>query len=610
MADAAIGLDRSIDTTGYSPIAGTDRGTADRIPRSPAPPNEANDGSHPDVASLIKYGAMKLELGNDAEAEECFRKALEIGDRTVGPEHPDLMLLLNDLTRIYLRQSAYAAAEPLLLRLLEMKRNKGEDHPEVATVMASLATVRQALGRHESAEHLWRRVLDIRERTLAPNHFAIATALEHFGESCAARGKIREALAAFQRAHTIRERTLGSDHSSLRSSRERIADLQLQASDDSLDPNGGAGTTSSPERYRLLSGEPLSLAAPVAAALTRERSPALITRKSTVVIPGPFSDSAGNENASVVDEVPANDAAALQRVAAPYRDALESIREEVETPYESASLSERAGAILAPVLAFLGRRQVVAGIVVLVIASLLIAVATDARGWGEINQTTALGAALPTHESPPMAGALTASAVPARLATDDPISAAGSAPVNAAPKAAAQHPRVTEERSAPKKVTEQKSDSRKLAIPTLSAGMTSRLDSVASRAASASSQAADPLSFQPAPSSLGTLRTNFASGDQSSPQRARLIGELPTPRVPFQIADIEGEVRVRFNVDVEGRPVMSTLSVVASPDPLLTAAVRKVISGIRFEPARTGGPDSKPVDDLVQIGFRFARQNR
>src|SRR5450756_1108520 len=121
----------------------------------------------------------------------------------------DLMLLLNDLTRIYLRQSAYAAAEPLLLRLLEMTRNKGEDHPEVATVMASLATVRQALGRHESAEHLWRRVLDIRERTLAPNHFAIATALEHFGESCAARGKIREALAAFQRAHTIRERTLG-----------------------------------------------------------------------------------------------------------------------------------------------------------------------------------------------------------------------------------------------------------------------------------------------------------------------------------------------------------------------------------------------------------------
>ena len=229
MGDAATGFERGIETPGYSPIAGGDRGTTDRMILSPVQSTDAHGGPHPDLASLLRHGALKLEAGNDAEAEAFFRKALETGDRTVGPDHPDMILLLNDLTRIYLKQSAYASAEPLLLRLLEMKRSKGEDHPEVATVMASLATVRQALGRHESAEQLWRRVLEIRERTLAPNHFAIATALEHFGEACSARGKIREALAAFQRAHTIRERTLGSDHASLRTSRERIADLQLQA---------------------------------------------------------------------------------------------------------------------------------------------------------------------------------------------------------------------------------------------------------------------------------------------------------------------------------------------------------------------------------------------
>src|ERR1700682_2989383 len=248
MADAATGFERSIETTGYSPVAGGDRGTTDRIIRSSVPA-DAQENPHPDLAALLRHGALKLETGNDAEAEECFRNALEIGDRTVGPDHPDMILLLNDLTRIYLKQSAYASAEPLLLRLLEMKRSKGEDHPEVATVMASLANVRQALGRHESAEQLWRRVLEIRERTLAPNHFAIATALEHFGEACSARGKIREALAAFQRAHTIRERTLGSDHASLRTSRERIADLQLQASDGSFDPGGGGALFSGPERH-------------------------------------------------------------------------------------------------------------------------------------------------------------------------------------------------------------------------------------------------------------------------------------------------------------------------------------------------------------------------
>jgi len=87
-----------------------------------------------------------------------------------------------------------------------------------------------------------------------------------------------------------------------------------------------------------------------------------------------------------------------------------------------------------------------------------------------------------------------------------------------------------------------------------------------------------------------------------------LIGDLPTPRVPDQVADVEGEVRVRFNVDTDGRPMMSTFSVVNSPNPLLTNAVRKVIPGMRFEPARTGGADSRAIVDVVQIGFQFARR--
>jgi hypothetical protein len=52
---------------------------------------------------------------------------------------------------------------------------------------------------------------------------------------------------------------------------------------------------------------------------------------------------------------------------------------------------------------------------------------------------------------------------------------------------------------------------------------------------------------------------------------------------------------------------MSTFAVVNSPHPLLTAAVRNVIAGMRFEPAHTGGADPKPVADVVQIWFQFAR---
>jgi TonB family protein len=102
-------------------------------------------------------------------------------------------------------------------------------------------------------------------------------------------------------------------------------------------------------------------------------------------------------------------------------------------------------------------------------------------------------------------------------------------------------------------------------------------------------------------------RPTFDDDQANAPQRARLVGELPTPKVPAQVADVEGEVRVRFNVDSLGRPVLESFAVVSSPNPLLTAAVRKVIPTMRFEPAKTAGPDVRSIGDIVQIGFQFAR---
>jgi TonB family protein len=609
MADAAFGIDRSIEPSSYSPIVGGDRPTADRVPSSPS---DREVESQPEMVSLVRQGAAKLEAGNDTEAVDYLRKALEIGDRTVGPDHPDLIILLNDLTRIYLRQSAYAAAEPLLLRLLEMKRVKGEDHPEVATVLASLATVRQGLGRHESAEQLWRRVLDIRERTLAPNHFAIATALEHFGETCSARGKIREALAALQRALTIRERTLGAEHPSLRASRERIADLQLQGSDGTFEPGAGTPAVFSNDRFRLLSGESIPVTAP--APLTLEKSPAPANRKATAVIQASFSDSRATETSSVldpaletssfVDTVAPNELTTLQPDATPYRDVLESIREELDKPSGSAQLVERSKAIVASAFAMLGKRQVAAAAVAVVIVLLAIAVATDSRGFGEVAQPTALGAATPNQQ------VLAAASAPA-LVTPASREVAGvsipDAATNSTDRAVVSRPRAPEEKSTTKKRTEQASESKGPAIPKLSSTLMSGLESAATRAGGTGAKAEDPIGIDPSAVSIGR-RANFDFSEQNSgPQRARLIGELPTPRLPNELADIEGEVRVRFNVDPQGRPVMTTVVVETSPSPLLTSAVRAVIPGIRFEPARSGGAESRAIGDVVQVGFRFAR---
>jgi tetratricopeptide (TPR) repeat protein len=167
-------------------------------------------------------------------AESHLQRALTLANVCLTSDHPDVATILGGLARLYLRRSEFTKAEPLLQRLLDLKRARGDEHPEVATVLASLATAHSAMGAHESAERILRRVLAIREKTLAPNHFATVTTLEHLAESCAACGKLEEALTLLHRALAHRQRALGLSHPSISAARARIADLELLSSNEEL----------------------------------------------------------------------------------------------------------------------------------------------------------------------------------------------------------------------------------------------------------------------------------------------------------------------------------------------------------------------------------------
>ena len=63
MADSGIGFDRSIDTTGYSPLASGagDRGFADR-PHRAGTPGAGRDSSAQDLASWISAHVRMVEF--------------------------------------------------------------------------------------------------------------------------------------------------------------------------------------------------------------------------------------------------------------------------------------------------------------------------------------------------------------------------------------------------------------------------------------------------------------------------------------------------------------------------------------------------------------------
>ena len=83
--------------------------------------------------TLENLAGVYNEQGAYAKAEPLFARALEIREKALGPMHPQTAYSLNNLGFLYFRQAAYAKAEPLLVRAVEVReRALGPMHPTLA----------------------------------------------------------------------------------------------------------------------------------------------------------------------------------------------------------------------------------------------------------------------------------------------------------------------------------------------------------------------------------------------------------------------------------------------------------------------------------------------
>ncbi|CAN0540172.1 unnamed protein product, partial [Ectocarpus sp. 8 AP-2014] len=74
--------------------------------------------------------------GKFDEAEPLYVRAVAIGEKVLGKEHPDLATWLNNLAGLLHKQGRFNEAEPLFERCLAIREKAlGLDHPAVATVL-------------------------------------------------------------------------------------------------------------------------------------------------------------------------------------------------------------------------------------------------------------------------------------------------------------------------------------------------------------------------------------------------------------------------------------------------------------------------------------------
>jgi hypothetical protein len=87
-----------------------------------------------------------------------MRRALAITEASFGPDHPDVVIRLNNLAQLLQATNRLAEAEPLMRRSLAIgEASLGPDHPDAAIRLNNLGQLLQATNRLVEAEPLMRR---------------------------------------------------------------------------------------------------------------------------------------------------------------------------------------------------------------------------------------------------------------------------------------------------------------------------------------------------------------------------------------------------------------------------------------------------------------------
>jgi tetratricopeptide (TPR) repeat protein len=109
-----------------------------------------------------RYSEMIAE-GRYQEAIPVAAGIIELGESELGPSHPNLAAMLNNLAGLHDALGHATEAEPLYQRALAIQENAlGLEHPDVATNLENYAALFRATGRSAEAAEMGARAKAIR----------------------------------------------------------------------------------------------------------------------------------------------------------------------------------------------------------------------------------------------------------------------------------------------------------------------------------------------------------------------------------------------------------------------------------------------------------------
>ena len=150
---------------------------------------------------MNNLAVLYQDQGQFAKAEPLFVKALEVGRRVLGEEHPDTLIAMNNLADAVLARQETGALGPLVRGGAEdgLETKLGPDHPDTLVAMANLGVNYRDAGRLPEGTALLEQAWEMARKRPGPLADILAWIPSALGEAYDQAGQFAEGRAALPR---------------------------------------------------------------------------------------------------------------------------------------------------------------------------------------------------------------------------------------------------------------------------------------------------------------------------------------------------------------------------------------------------------------------------
>ena len=183
--------------------------------------------NHPNyVIALNQLLRIYAAQGKYADAEKAATLALSIRQKALGAADPTVAESEINLASIYKMEGRYPQAEELYQHALATQQKLfGNDNPELANNLNNLGILYEAEGKHAQAEEILQHGLAVREKALGADHPQVAEALGNLAVVYLSEGKYAQSEDSFKRALAIQQKVLGAEHPGIATTLNNLAEV-------------------------------------------------------------------------------------------------------------------------------------------------------------------------------------------------------------------------------------------------------------------------------------------------------------------------------------------------------------------------------------------------